>query len=205
MQQVNLYLEELRPHKNWLTANTLGLTFSGLCLILLFSMYVNSVGLSRLETKVIELENQKVVMQDQLTKIKDMAKASNKSELDGRVAELKLFLEQRRQLRRLLHNKSMGNEAGFSSIFKGLSKNITSDIALSSIRLTSGGNYIELIGQARSPESVPDYIKLLQADRRFNDAKFGLLGLREANNGKFFDFAMGYDSLLTKVSQGAAR
>ncbi len=196
-QQVNLYVDELRPQKTWLTAETLGASFIGICLILFYFGFEVTTSVNKLERKVIELENQKVVIQDQLTKIKDMAKASNKSELDMHIAELKAFLTERRQLRRLLSNKNMGNKNGFSILLNGLAENSNSDLALEKIRLTSGGAFIELSGHSRSPEAVPHYIKNLQDDDNFKGARFGSINLVDSESRKFYDFSLGFDSVQT--------
>ena len=66
IQQVNLYLSELKPAKEWLTANSLMFSVVGVIGIYIAFYFIAIANLETLEQQVIVLENQQIVAKQQL-------------------------------------------------------------------------------------------------------------------------------------------
>ena len=197
MQQVNLYLPELRPKKEWLTASTVLFSSVGLVLLLILSTVIGQSNLKTFEQQVIDLENQKVVTQEQITKIKSAPRVSDELQLNEKLSELKVAIKSRKKIGRIIQVQNLGNEKGFSLVMDGLARQSSGSLALSRIRFSKGGAVLEMQGQARTPESVPAYLQDLQSEPSFKNVHFGLLSLATTEKASIHDFTLGFQPVYT--------
>lgn len=195
MQQINLYLPELRPKREWLTLQNLSICLVLYFLFMLFTLKVSSDDVDNLETIARTKEDAKLASEERLEKYRTMSKSINVANMDKEIAELKKQVTARQQIRLVIEGQSLGNESGFSHNLQSLARQSLNTIALDRIRLTNGGKYIEMQGQTSSPDDIAYYIELLQAEKSFDDTIFGSLSLGKKKGSVFHVFALGFDSM----------
>ena len=195
MQQVNLYLPELRPRREWLTLQTVAISLVVYFFVMLLTLKVSSDDVENLQQIVKAKEDAKVASEQRLEKYRTMSKSINVARMDQEIAQLRAEVAARQQIRSVIEGQRLGNEAGFSENLKGLARHSLSTIALKRIRLSHGGDYVELQGETLSPDDIAYYIELLQKEKSFAFSRFGSLSLGKSKKTSRHDFALGFDSM----------
>lgn len=180
-QQVNLYLPEFRPDRNWLNARgLLWLSLAGVLIMAGLSGY-DYWRLTRLQGEQTALQA-RVEAQTRETEALERAVAERtgnerlQRELEARQSRL----QRTRSLVGFLEGSRLGNTKGFSTMVKDLSRASFEGLWLTGIRIQQGGESVVLQGVARQSAMVPDFIGRLSngesalRERRFNR----LLGAR---------------------------
>ncbi|SMF34554.1 hypothetical protein SAMN02745866_02184 [Alteromonadaceae bacterium Bs31] len=195
LQQVNLYLPEYRPKKEWISANSLALLV--VCTVLMFSLfYVLSLqSISRLEQQVAELENQQLVAGKEVEKLKARAKPFRNNQLAGELRLLRAALKSRMQVEQIIENQNLGNSDGFANSLEALARQSFKSISLHRIKFTDGGRFLQVKGGTKQPEDIAQYIQLLQQEPSFEFTRFGLLSLGKLEKQGVHTFNLGFDSV----------
>lgn len=202
MQRVNLYRPELRPKKEWLTAQSIALSTVGFTLLLALSVILINKGITDLERYVATMEKQKVDTEARVARIKNMPRAGNVFQIDRRLKQLKRAVLAREQIGQIIQGQNLGNEAGFSGAMNSLARNAFDTISLEHIRISRGGSFVEMKGVTRSAEDVPLYLARLKKEDSFMGAQFGLLSVGENNTRRSAHvFSLGLDSVYKVASQ----
>ncbi len=203
MQRVNLYLPELRVKKEWLTANTIALSVVGFCLLMVVAVVFTKQGLKDYEEKVAFIENQQKGAETRVNRIKNMSRTVNSFQLDRRLSKLKRSVVAREQIGQIIQGQNLGNEAGFAMSMNRFAKHSLSSISLDNIRISRGGNFVEMTGVARKIEDVPLFIQLLRQEESFADVQFGLLSAakNQKRSGQH-QFALGFESVYRLAFDG---
>ena len=180
MQQVNLYLAEYRPRREWLS---LEYCAAGLMLFL-FAMIAMNVfryyELGSIKQHVTVLEQREAALKAEVKGIKQTASASNKNALQTEVEQIRAVVENRNAIKEIMSGNSMGNRTGFSSLMFTLGDKQVDDLVVDHFKFSQGGVYVALEGVAKRSESVPLYVHQLQKTLEFNAAKFGFLTITES-------------------------
>ena len=205
VQQINLYLPELRPKKQWITVNTLLASTVGLVVMLTLIHFYNLRSLRSFDANVITIENQQVVAKQRVEKMKKLPLPSNRNALDNRIEELQRAIKAREIVGFIIEDQNLGNAEGFAAAMDGLARQSINSVALSRIRLSSGGSVVELAGEMRKPEDIPLYLQRIQTEKSFYQSRFGLLSVAEVKEKKnVHQFSLGFDSLFDD-SQGGKK
>lgn len=200
MQQVNLYLPELRPTKEWLTAKTFAISLGGMLLLFTLAVVVQSKNLKEFELQVEFLEAQQVSAVERLNKFKDRAGNPDADRLNNKVSQLQRDIQQRHAVKDFFLRQNLGNEAGFSSRLDSLSKVTPRSASLSTIRFYNGEKDVSIYGQTRKPNDVAVLLSILKAEESFNMAHIGSLSLVETKSNKnIHDFAVGAGALFDDI------
>ncbi|MEX1199124.1 MAG: PilN domain-containing protein [Pseudohongiellaceae bacterium] len=180
-QQVNLYLSEFRPSRDWLNAShLLWLVLAGVLLMSAVSAY-DYWRLNRLQSEAVELEAS-VEQQTRETEALERAVAERmenerlQRELENRQSQL----QRTRSLLGFLEDTRLGNTQGFSSMMKDLSRASFEGLWLTEVRIEAGGDAVSLRGVARRSAMVPDFIgRLSNGESSLRERRFSrLLGTR---------------------------
>lgn len=203
MQQLNLYRPELRPKAEWLTASTLAITCVGFVVIMsLVVMAVNNHA-KEYEQQVVAIESQKEAMAERIKRIQDQPRVVNSLQLERQIINLKAGIAARESIGQIIQGQNLGNETGFSESLNGLARQSFSSVSLQRIRLSRGGEFVELLGVTRTPQDVPRFLQGLQTENSFKTSQFGLLSVsKKAANAREHEFAYGFDSLYKLVQGG---
>lgn len=186
MQQINLYLPEFRPHRDFFSAENSLIFLLVLLGLMIFLQVSRSGQLAALEAQVVRLEEQQKTQKEQVDALK-------KTPVQGRSAALERELEQTREAIRnreaiaeLIGGQSLGNQTGFSGQLLALGEQQLEGMYLQSFDLKRGGAVARMSGVSLKAESVPLYVARLQADPGFSATRFGFLSLRNTDSGVQF-------------------
>lgn len=174
-QQVNLYLPEFRPSRDWLTAANLLIVTAVVCLLLAGVSGYDQWRLGQLQQQQSRLQSQL----DQQTRETE-ALEQQLEQREGN-ARLEQELETRRErlqrtssLLDFLQGARLGNTIGFSPMMKDLARASFDGLWLTGVDIRDGGDTVSLAGRALRSAMVPDFIGRLSNgeselhSRRFN-------------------------------------
>lgn len=200
MQEINLYLAELHPQKQYFTA-TFALVAS-ICLVLVLAL-IQAAALhssKNFEANVALLENQKVITSERLAKIKSMPLTSNALLLDRRIAQLNAEITSREEVGKIIEWQTLGNNEGFAHVLVGLARHSNRQFSLEHLRISAGGKMLELEGETRQIEEIPLYLQRLQAEKNFAQIRFGLMSMaKKEKRGKAHKFSLGFETVYELV------
>lgn len=183
-QEVNLYLPQLRPRRDYLSAP---MAFGGIGVLLLVMLLVG-LGMhfnNRSLAAQIQQEQQVVSsLQQQVEEIQQHLPKSHAAQLDVEIVALREQIARRKAVGQLIDGKSIGNTKGFSRQLTSLAQSVTGDISLTGFELLDGGARVAVEGNTRSPQAVPRYVEALRETPSFKTAVFGSLRMdRQAATG----------------------
>jgi len=198
IQQVNLYLPELRPRKEWLTLRTLALSLAGVLLLLTFFHGFNRLDLNNLQKQVKLMENQQVVAAQQLETFKRKAQPLQSTQFENKLYYLRTALRGRERVGQIIEWQNLGNSEGFSRSFTALAQESLATVALEKIALLNGGQILHMKGKTSRPEDVAAYIQRLQHTKELSRSRFGLLSVVKDESSPYHLFSMGYEPVFSK-------
>lgn len=198
MQQINLYLPEFRPQVDLLSASRAAIFIAALLVLILGLHLYRANQLSAANAAVVELEQQQKTLKEQADALKKSPKPVKDADLERQVEELRQAIGNREGVAKMIANRSLGNDTGFSRHLLALGQHKVEGVSLEEFTLQSGGAFLHLAGVSQKPELVPLYISQLQEDDSFNRTKFGYLSLR--NQGTAVRFLLSGDG---PVEEGA--
>ncbi len=202
MQRVNLYRPELRPSKEWLTAQSIALSAVGFSLLLVLSVILMNNSIEDLKRHVATIEAQKTESEARVARIKNMPRAGNAFQIDRRLKRLKRSVLAREQIGQIIQGQNLGNEAGFSGAMNSLAEHAFESISLEHIRISRGGSFVEMKGVTRSAQDVPLYLARLKKEDSFLGAQFGLLSVgKNDKRQSVHAFSLGLDSVYQLASK----
>lgn len=163
-QQINLYLPEFRPRRDWLTAVRLLTLLLGLCVLIALLSGVDYWRRYALQQDLSALQAQ-LADQTRVTERIESTLASRATD-QSLLSEVEAREESLAQLNgtlTTLRSVSQGNLTGFSEHMKNLSSASFEGLWLSSIAISNGGNKAILEGHALESSMVPRFIDRLTA------------------------------------------
>lgn len=200
IQQINLYLPELRPSRDWLTLNMLVACVLGIMAVFMASALYGTVKIAEQEKQVALVENQLATARLQLETTRGRAQFFKHNNLEGQIAYLKAAIEGRQQVGKIIAGQNLGNSKGFSQAFQALAAHSTEGFALDRIRLTQGGQQVELKGKVMKAEDVAVYLGQLRDDSAFVGSAFGLFSLaKKPDQAQSLAFHLGFESVYPKA------
>ena len=203
MQQINLYLPELRPQHNWLNAKAAGLITAAFVVLMLVIQLISSWQAHSLESRAEQQQVALAELQARVDKLQPANVAATDQALEKTIADLEAAIAVREKVGRIISGQNMGNAKGFHASLQSLAREASADLALEHFTLSRGGNYVEMQGKARSAEAVPLYLQRLKSAAAFGQTRFGLLSVSsEQSDGRNLDFALGYDNVYKPAAVG---
>lgn len=186
MQQINLYLPEFRPHRDYFSAEY-STIFLVLLLVAMVFLHVSRSGqVKALETEVVQLETQQQALKEQVDALKKKPVVGRSAALEQQVAQTREAIRNREAIAEVIGGQSLGNQTGFSRQLLALGEQRVEGIALQGFNLRRGGAYARLEGVSLKAESIPLYVAKLQGDPSFANTRFGFLSLRNTDAGVQF-------------------
>jgi len=203
LQQVNLYLPELRPTREWLTANSLALASGGVVVMFAMIYFMLQMNLNSLQEQVIELETRGVLAQETVEKIKRQAKPVRAEKLDQELTLLKQAIRSRKRVEQFIEGENFGNEIGFAKALEAMARESMPSLSLQHIYLADGGGVLKLRGETLRLEDVAIYIQRLQKNQEFNKTNFGELNIEKMENRGRHTFSLGFKREPERLAHGA--
>ncbi|HRH77086.1 MAG TPA: hypothetical protein PK129_07035 [Cellvibrionaceae bacterium] len=190
MQQVNLYLKELRPKFDPFAARPL-LMFSGAviaCLLVWTGFAHSRVSSMQLavDAAVADVRNEEA----KLSRLKVLGKPGDKTQLEESASQVRTAIDNREFIKHLIGSNTFGNDRGFSVLLTALSQAALKDLFLREFGVSAGGRNVYLQGITTRVDAVPEYIKMLQQDAAMAQVNFGILKLLKTPGGQI-EFSSG--------------
>ncbi|WP_370981431.1 hypothetical protein [Agaribacterium sp. ZY112] len=198
MQNINLYLPELRDKQEWLTAYSLGLSCIGFIIVLLIAGFVNQHRLNAFEESLDTLELAVAASTGRVESIRNRAPAGNSIKLDQQLEHLRAAVASRLLVKDLIEGQSLGNNDGYSSRLAVLAQYSRDQFSLNRFRFSRGASLVELAGVTTQPESVVVLADQLKTNTPYEEASFGVLTMQpNVKRRSQFLFHFGYEPLFT--------
>lgn len=193
MQQINLYVNELRPQKDWFSAKYLSVIIVGIFTLLIV---INFVKLREINSLKESLNDKQLVLRAlelEIDKSKAQKPISNRQDIQIEIASLKEKINAREQLVTLIQGQSINNDFSFYRALMSMSKVASNRVSIDSFTFSQGGQYIEIEGEGARSFDVPEYINALRKDMVFSASTFGLISIGNVKASGNVDFKVGYD------------
>jgi Tfp pilus assembly protein PilN len=191
MQHVNLYQSQFKPKKVILPAEQLlMLAALPLLVLILLSIYLSYSQQNRAE----QLENQQAQVEQQQIYLNNLTQQLNTQTqnplLLAEEKDLQQQLQSKTLLLKLLNNKTLGNQKGFSTMLIALSQQHVENLWLTHFSLLDSGEFIALQGRAYTSDLIPQYIDNLAKSEQFHGKNFSVFQLNQDEKSAYFDFKL---------------
>lgn len=190
MQQVNLYLKELRPKFDPFAART---ALFAMCIFVVVMGVWAMLANARLNQKQQEVNSISADVKNEeskLGRLKILGKPSDKSQIEESVNQMRTAIDNRIYIKGLIGNNAFGNDQGFSVLMTALSQAALKDLYLNDFGLSAGGHDLYLHGKTTRVDAVPEYIKALQQNSAMASVNIGALKLTRMVGGQM-EFRLG--------------
>lgn len=177
MQQVNLYLPEFRPHKEYVRG--IRVLQLGVAMMLVMAVFSAHAYLTAHNLRAeLEMTQRQLYQQTELTNElqQNLARRSSDPALVQELSDREQRLAESREMLEFLRGTNLGNINGFSEYLKDLSRASFEGLWLTEFSLLDGGQDVYLKGIAQQSAMVPDFIGRLGSGRS---------PLRERNFSRF--------------------
>ena len=165
-QQINLYLPELRPNREWLTAGRLVRTAAAALVVMILLSSWNYWQRSSLQQQLVAAQTDLAAQTARTEQIeRDAASRSSNEALLRDIETRELRLAQSQELLDFLRNTTLGNSTGYSEYVKDLSRASFDGIWLTEFRISGGSDSVFLRGNALQTAMVPDYVGRLSGSQ----------------------------------------
>ncbi len=166
IQQINLYLPEFRPSRNYITGRgvlqTATVLVVGMLVLAGFSTLQNRRLTDELQSAQQQLAAQTVVTNELQ---QNLARRSSDPALVQELTDREQRLAESREMLDFLRTTNLGNISGFSEYVKDLSRASFDGLWLTEFNLLNGGENVRLKGIAQQSAMVPDFIGRLSNGR----------------------------------------
>ena len=175
-QQINLYETRLRPRHELATARNMAFaTLAVFAVMTALSLWTRMEAKHKSEISA-GLQAQLTAGQTQLTELsKAVAERKVSPALANELAIAKSMLAARNEVIAVLDSGKVGNTTGFSEIMLGFARQAQSDLWLTGISVTGGGEGIEIRGRLLDPARLPVYVQRLRGEPVFAGRRFAAL------------------------------
>ncbi len=199
MQQVNLYVESLRPKKEYLTLLHMLIIFVFITVLLAAATVWMKSASHKWEDKLASKSKIKTQMLEQ-TKLLEV-------KVKGLVVDISLQNLNERLSKRVAANRMLAktidgvikvNQGQFSKLMMALARQYITGISLSNIVFDQGGVDIALTGNASSAEKVPEYLQRLRKEPLFVGRTFKAFTVEKQKEKRSLIFHLGTQNAVSE-------
>lgn len=165
-QQINLYLAEFRPSRNYLSGRGVLQGAVALAVVLVVLAVVEVVQERDLRSE-LQLAQERLAAQTNITNElqQNLARRGSDPALVEELSSREQQLAESREMLDFLRGTNLGNISGFSEFMKDLSRAAFDGLWLTEFDLLQGGQHVRLKGIAQQSAMVPDFIGRLSGGR----------------------------------------
>ncbi len=189
MQQINLYLPELRPQTDYLSAGKCLAGVAALCLALVAVSISAVMEESRLSAELEAAQTKYEQIDADLKKLKQQPESPAKKQLERQIEAARAGLINRQRLAGVLQGETLGNSRGFSGQVRALSDFVPQGISLHYFALNAGGRQLHLSGQSLQADTIAAFLSQLRLQQAFAGTQFGELRVQDEKGGFSFSLA----------------
>lgn len=182
-QQINLYLPELRPSEERLTARTAALGAAVVLVLLILSGLWSWGQNLRHQNRLAELQQSAQLIDQSIVALSQSLPPSQAALLQRELDELQQQRNRRLRIYSLINAQNLGNSKGFSALMTALARQHQHGISLSAFHFMAGGEMVAMRGLAQEAAAVPRYIQRLQTEPALHGSAFGHLTVERQQTG----------------------
>ncbi|MFC3912545.1 PilN domain-containing protein [Pseudaeromonas sharmana] len=180
--RINLYSEDLKPQRQWLSLLNFSLLWAGTLLVLLASGSVMALWLHQQEGIHRELSLSHNALQLERDRLQaELNQRRSDLGLQQRYEASQEELLSRQQLLEVLQGRAPLRSAGYAAVLEDLARVRVADIALERIQLQA--DMMSLQGAARSSPSVPAWVSRFSSAKSLSGRAFAELQLTRNPQG----------------------
>lgn len=161
-QQVNLYLPEFRPNREYISAIRV-LQLAAFAVLVMAVMSASSFLKTRSLRADIQVTQTQLAAQSVITNQlqQDLARRASDPALVEELSDREQGLAESREMLQFLRGTNLGNISGFSEYVKDISRASFDGLWLTQFNFLNGGENVYLKGIAQQSAMVPDFINRL--------------------------------------------
>ena len=201
MQQVNLYLDELKPKNELLSAERSGGLVIILTLILSVFTLTETAGYSKKETQVVALETELDALKDQATVAEKKPKGNAKFKLENQIAGVRIAVKNRQGIETIFSGKDRTNKTGFSQFFFDLGNATPAGVSVANFSFEQSGFLASIHGVGKEARSIAEFVNRLQAKKAYENTRFGSLGIEKWGGVNKFHIGPKPDPAMDRVAR----
>lgn len=166
IQQVNLYLPEFRPSREFINAIRV-LQLGGFVIFVMAVMWANNfLKASTLRSDIQSTQSQLTAQTEITNQLQqNLARRASDPALVVELNEREQGLAESREMLEFLRGSNLGNITGFSEYVKDISRAASEGLWLTQFNFMNGGQSVYLKGIAQQSAMVPEYINRLAAGK----------------------------------------
>lgn len=166
IQQVNLYLPEFRPSREFINAIRV-LQLGGFVIFVMAVMWANNfIKASTLRSDIQTTQSQLTAQTEITNQLQqNLARRASDPALVVELNEREQGLAESREMLEFLRGSNLGNISGFSEYVKDVSRAASEGLWLTQFNFMNGGQSVYLKGIAQQSAMVPEYINRLAAGK----------------------------------------
>ena len=166
IQQVNLYLPEFRPSREFINAIRV-LQLGGFVIFVMMVMWANNfLKASTLRSDIQSTQSQLTAQTEITNQLQqNLARRASDPALVVELNEREQELAESREMLEFLRGTNLGNITGFSEYVKDISRAASDGLWLTQFNFMNGGESVYLKGIAQQSAMVPEFINRLAAGK----------------------------------------
>lgn len=157
-QQVNLYQPIFRKQRKIFSAVAMAQITAIMAVALLAIYAYGYMGVMALEAEAVRLEGREKAFATQLASLDQSSSIQRRRAVEDELERLNATLLDQQKLVEVLRDRPLGSTEGFSPYLLALARSHQDGLWLTHIRINGSTDAIELIGEARDVERVPEYL-----------------------------------------------
>ncbi|TFH75804.1 hypothetical protein E3V39_06890 [Gammaproteobacteria bacterium LSUCC0112] len=193
-QQINLYLPELRPRRQIISALRLLQVMAVVAMVIALQGLWGSWQRSSLASALMEVQAQLAAQTARTLEIEaDVASRATDLALIEEMNTRELRLSQSRELYEFMRGTNLGNLNGYSEHLKDLSRASFTGLWLTEFTIQGNADHVYLKGNAQQAAMLPDYVsRLSMGDSTIRSQRFSRLVSTRAvtGTGELYEFVL---------------
>jgi cell division protein FtsB len=194
MQQINLYLPELRPQRQLISALRLLKALALICLLMILQALWTGWQHSTLSADLAVVQDQLNTQAARTQQIEaNVATRATDQALVREMNTRETQLAQARELYEFMRGTNLGNMNGYSEHLKDLSRASFTGLWLTEFTIQGNGERVYLKGNAQQAAMMPDYVsRLSMGESSIRSQRFSRLVSTRAivGGGELYEFVL---------------
>ncbi len=190
-QEVNLYADDFRPRREWLTLEQLAASAVAVIVLVALAALLLQLSLNSLRDEQRELEADVTEARTLVTELDSTLQQRREDvALADRVDRLEQQVRDRRRLLSRADEVTQATREGFTPYLRGVARNSFEGLWLTAIRVNLVRGHVGLEGRAQAGGMVPEYLQKLQTEDVFEGRRFAHFSIDRPDDDEVLGFAV---------------
>ena len=186
--RINLYLEELKPKREFLTLTNVVICWAALIVVLVIVVGIFGHLNQTSKERVLVLQSQLDQGKNQLTQAQQaLERKQDKSPLLRRIEKKKEEIQEKQRLLDFMLTKTAQAKFDYAQVMTDLAGNTHREVWLKEFKFV--GDEITLVGAATHGSAIPEWLNGLKDTDYFSAKAFSLLEVEKQKEGVEFQVA----------------